>query len=111
LDAIGNIYIAETGSNRIRVVQTAASSFQVTPAAISLRATSGGGVSQSVLLSVSSSVTGLPCSIALSTQRGGPWLKSNAVAGTMPLSVEISADPVGIAAGTYQGTVTVTAPN
>src|SRR6202012_505817 len=56
-------------------------------------------------IQVSSPVTGLPFTVALSQ----PWLKASIMSGNMPASVDITVDPSTLGAGNYPGTVTINA--
>ena len=47
--------------------------------------------------------------VTASTNTGGNWLTIGTPAGTTPTDISISANPAGLTAGTYTGTVTVTA--
>ncbi len=47
--------------------------------------------------------------VTASTNTGGNWLTIGTPAGTTPAPISISANPAGLTAGTYTGTVTVTA--
>ncbi len=55
---------------------------------------------------VASPVTGLSFSVTLSQ----PWLRASVNGGNAPASVDISVDPSQLAAGSFKGTVTITAP-
>src|SRR5262249_56904764 len=45
------------------------------------------------------------------TAAGGAWLSVNPASGTAPTSPIVSVNPANLAAGNYQGTVTVRVPN
>ncbi len=59
---------------------------------------------------VSVNSTGAPISFgaAATTAKGGPWLSVSQATGTTPVTLGITVDPTGLAADTYDGTVTIT---
>ena len=61
-------------------------------------------------ITVNASSFGLPFQVSTVTAAGGNWLQTDASSGTSPFTVNISANPAGLPAGTYQGTVKVTSP-
>lgn len=71
-----------------------------------------GGATPSATVAVASSNSGTPINYAASasTQSGGAWLSVSPASGTTPGSLAISVDPVNLAAGSYTGSVVVTAP-
>ena len=58
---------------------------------------------------VTSSASQLSFTAAVATTSGGNWLSAGAANGTTPATVSISANPAGLANGTYTGTVMFTA--
>jgi uncharacterized protein (TIGR03437 family) len=72
---------------------------QVTPTLLSFR---GSSTSQSI--QILSSTAGAPVAISVNAA----WLQASAAHAVSPAAIAITADPRGIAAGTYQGSVTVT---
>jgi uncharacterized protein (TIGR03437 family) len=110
VDAKGNIYVADTGNGRVRVVLAAPASFGVSPQLLSFSGKSTGVVSASQSVRISGSLPGLPFTVTLSTVSGGAWLQPSLLNGTMPLALGISADPSQLPPGNYQGSVTITAP-
>ncbi len=102
----------------------AGSSLTVTPDTLTLKAPAGGGpVKQTVLVSWQTYTEGAPTfSTSRSTNQGLGWLSVSPATGTMTqasysgflytytATIEVSADPAGVAAGTvYTGTVNVLA--
>ena len=73
-------------------------------------AVSGGSATTGVPITVNASSFGLPFQVSTVTAAGGNWLQTDASSGTSPFTVNISANPVGRPAATYQGTVRVTSP-
>ncbi len=107
VDSTGNLYIADSGNNRIREVFASAVSFRATPASLSFSATPGGIPPGAQTITLSSSVPGL----SFATSTNVPWLNINPSSGSMPAVLQVSVDPTGLVANTYQGVITVTAPN
>jgi uncharacterized protein (TIGR03437 family) len=111
-----SVFIPNVTTVRIPVTyrfQTAAS-LTATPSTVSLTADVGATspVTQSVNLASAGAAT--PFTVAAQTTTGGNWLTVTPTSGTTNAStgaatpLQISANPSGLAAGTYNGTVTVT---
>jgi len=80
-------------------------SLNITPGTLTFTYASGSTTSGSQNLSVTSSGTVLSITAAAS---GGAWLAVTPGTGSTPSTLKISANPTGLAAGTYNGTITVT---
>ena len=107
VDSAGNLYIVDSSNNRIREVLASAVSYQATPASFSVSASVGGNVPATQTINLSSSIAGLSFTVSTSAT----WLSVSPSSGSMPAVLTVSIDPTSLAAGTYQGTVTITAPN
>ncbi len=79
----------------------------VTPNPVSLVATPGSTTPVTQQLTVTSGSSGFTTTVA--TQSGGNWLSVASATGSSPTTVTISANPAGLAGGTYTGTITFTA--
>jgi hypothetical protein len=87
----------------------ATSSLAVSPSTLQFTYQTGGLTppSQSLMITSTTS-TSLSYSAAATTQSGGSWLTVGPASGTTPGSVTVLASPSGLAAGTFNGTVTIT---
>jgi uncharacterized protein (TIGR03437 family) len=109
VDAAGNVYIADTFNYRIREVLNQLPTYQVTSASspLTFSATAGGGAPAAQTINLASSTPGL----VFTASASAPWLTISPFSGTIPSVLQVSVDPSTLAAGTYQGTITITAPN
>jgi uncharacterized protein (TIGR03437 family) len=107
VDSAGNLYIADSGNNRVRVVLSSGPSYQAAPAALSFSAKAGSGSAPSAqVITLSTSVPGL----AFTTSVNVPWLNVTPSSGAIPATLQANVDPSSLAAGTYNGTITITVP-
>jgi len=106
VDSTGNLYIADFNNNRVRVVLTATPTLSATPAALSFLAASGGVTAGPQAINVTTSLPGLQ----VTASSDSPWLIVPSAIAHAPGSISISADPTGLAPGTYQGNVSLTSP-
>jgi hypothetical protein len=88
----------------VTLIVSAAPTITVSPASLSFSFQTGGAALAAQTISVAG--TGLNYTVAAS---GGTWLAATPVSGTTPGSVSVSVNPAGLAAGTYNGTVAITA--
>ena len=78
----------------------------VTPSSLGFSATQGGAAPPSQPLSVTNTGGG---SLAFTVSDDAAWLSASPTSGSANATVNVSANPAGLAAGTYTGTVTVNA--
>ena len=111
----GAIYFTDTGNERVRSITlggtaTSAPSISASTSTLSFTAVSSGPATNTQSVTLRSSSAGLPLQIATSTTTGGAWLQVDVTSANCPATINVSANPASLAAGTYQGTVTISAP-
>jgi uncharacterized protein (TIGR03437 family) len=105
----GDIYIADTGNHRIRVVLANAPSAQASPAVLSFEAPSGGVVPAPQSIALQTGIPAMAYTVSVSTQEGN-WLSVQPPSGFTPASLLVTADPTGLDPGAHAGTVTIHLP-
>jgi hypothetical protein len=80
------------------------------PASLSFSAAQSGSAPASQTISVTGSAGTLSFTTAASTTSGGTWLSVTPASGISPGTVTVSVNQAGLALGTYNGTITITAP-
>ena len=80
-------------------------SLNITPGTLTFNYASGTSTAGTQSLSVTSTGATLNITAAAS---GGAWLSVTPTTGSTPSTLKISANPTGLAAGTYNGTITIT---
>ena len=106
----GDVYIADTENNRIRVVRRIPPVFEALPANISLRAKAASTTPATALLDGSSSLAGLLFNSLAVTNDGQNWLQEVPPSGALPAAIEIRADAASLSPGVYQGAIFIQAP-
>lgn len=81
----------------------------VFPGTLSFNFQTGGAAPAVQIVSVASTGAPLQFMAAAVTSSGGNWLSIAPTSGTSPASFNVAANPSGLAAGSYAGTITVTA--
>jgi uncharacterized protein (TIGR03437 family) len=113
MDAKGTLYFTDTINQRVRSIslgQGSAPSMSASPTSLTFSGFSHGSVAAPMAVSVNSSSFGLPFQVTTNTASGGNWLQTDVASGSSPATVNVTANPAGLAPGTYQGTVTLTSP-
>jgi len=110
VDATGNIYIGDTGNDRIRKVLATPPAFSLAPAKLSFSAPAGTPVVAAQQIATSSPITGLVWRVEASTEDGTPWLGFSPPVGLAPGPVTVSVNVADMKPGSYRGTVTIQAP-
>jgi len=106
VDGAGNVYIAESNNNRIRKVSsgTAGSPISPTPASLSFSHSIGGAAppSQSVV------IIAVGATLTYTASTSASWLSVSPTSGPVSTTLTVSVNPAGLAAGTYNGIITLT---
>ena len=109
LDTAGNLYIADSRSDRVRKVLFASTPFfSVVPGSLSFAAAAGEAAAGVQQLTLNSSVAGLPWQASVIA--GGSWLSLSSSSGQMPATVSVSADATSLASFTHQASIEISAP-
>ncbi len=109
LDTLGNLYIADSGNNRIRAVLASAPAASVAPNQLQFTASSNGAPTTPQAIGVTSPVNGLPFSVTISS--GANWLQLSPASGASPRLIQVTADPTGLAPNTYQAAINISTPD
>jgi len=115
---VGNVVMYVTGI--VGGGGTFSNSYTLTPAAgppppsptlsaspSALTFASSGTTPPAQTIQVTSSASAIAFTTSVSTSSGGNWLSATPAGGNTPLGVSVTANPAGLATGTYTGTVSV----
>lgn len=109
MDSAGNLYVADSGNNRIRVILANAPLIAATPAQFTFQGNAGGAPPLGQYLTITGSIDAVPFSITQSPDSG--WLTLSTSSGVTPRLIQLLADPSKLTANTYSATLTVQAGN
>ena len=104
LDRAGNLYIADTENFRIRVIPSATPTLDASTRSLSFTVRAGDAPPPPLQVTLTSSVLGLPFSIATSQ----PFLVATPTGLSAPSTLNITVNPATLNPGTSTGTVTIT---
>ncbi len=111
VDSANNVFIADFENDRIRAVLAEPPAFPPFDIGeLRLTAPSGGAPVRVEPVLVRSAVEAMTLSASAVTNRGGDWLSIDPKSGSTPRLLRLTADPVNLAPGTYQGIVAVKVP-
>lgn len=111
----GAITIAALGAGNtpvvvpVRLVVSFSPLLEVNPASLSFAFQTGRGVPASQSVTVTSTGAPVLMTIGASTNSGGSWLSASVATATTPATFTVAVAPGGLTAGTYTGSITVTA--
>ncbi len=104
LDRAGNLYIADTDNFRIRVISATTPTIAASTRTLSFTVRAGDAPPPPLQVALTSSVIGLPFSIATSQ----PFLVATPTGLSAPSTLNITVNPAALTPGTSTGTVTIT---
>lgn len=105
IDSNGNFFITDLYYSRVRELPALRPTFQLSTLSLAYTAQAGSSA-QDQRVDLTGGISGIPFTVASSA----PWLTTSLQSGQMPLGLTVTATPGTLAPGTYQGTVTITAP-
>ncbi len=117
VDSAGNLYIADSTNSRIREVLASPPAFGVVVSGDSLSLTQASGgkpvtaslnVDAAIAGSSSVSVPGMSYSASVTT--GNSWLSVSPASGSTPGLISVTANPLNLAPGIYNGTIVINVP-
>jgi sugar lactone lactonase YvrE len=103
-DPSGNMLIPETGVDRVRMVTS--TPYKLTVSVDSISAPGSQPITQRIETSANF-LEPFPYAVRVSTESGGSWLSVNRSTGLVGEPIAVTANPVGLAPGTYRGTVSI----
>ena len=108
VDAGGRVVYSEGGAGGlVRRLTTNGPALLATPSLLSFSVSGGGVAPAAQTLAIASSGAAVSFTASASTSSGGNWLAVSPSSGTTPASLSVSIALTNLAAGTYQGAVTL----
>jgi uncharacterized protein (TIGR03437 family) len=93
----------------VTLLVTSAAQLAVSPQFLTFQAPQGSGTPVSQAISITNAGSGaLNWTASATTSNGGDWLRLSATQGAAPAAVTVSANPAGLAAGVYLGSIQIT---
>jgi len=92
----------------VTLVVTSPSQLAVSPQFLSFQATQGSSAAVTQALSITNAGSGaLTWTASATTSNGGDWLRLSATQGAAPAAITVSANPAGLPAGVYLGSIRI----
>lgn len=111
VDPAGNVLVADAQNHRVRRINlgsVAPATLSVSPLSLTFEAAQGSTAPAAQTVNIRNSGSGsLLWTAAAATVPAGTWLQISATSGSAPASLQVSVNPAGLTAGSYQGTVTI----
>ena len=105
LDSAGNLYVADSGNNRIRVILANDPAISASAATFTFQGSAGGAPPIAQYLTVTGSIDAIPFTINQSPNSN--WLSISLSSGVTPRVIQLTADPSQLKARNYQATLTI----
>ncbi len=105
VDYFDNVYVADNLNNRVRKIASGTLSYFATPTTLSFQATAGGAAPPTQTITLTAATAGL----AFTASSDSPWLTVTPSSGVMPAALQVGINPASLTAGTYKGTITISA--
>jgi uncharacterized protein (TIGR03437 family) len=102
----GDLVFTDIYSNRVHEILNTPPSFQVNPTSLAFTAPAGAQPIDNGI-DVAASIPGILFSVSSSAN----WLTASITAGQMPANIRVAVDPAAVSPGSYNGTLTIAAPN
>jgi uncharacterized protein (TIGR03437 family) len=109
MDTAGDLYVADSGNNRIRVILATPPTTAAAPLKFTFQGSAGGPLPLAQYLTVTGSIDAVPFSISQSAESS--WLSLSTLSGVTPRLIQLQADPSQLTARTYQATLMIQAEN
>ncbi len=107
-DALGNFLFLDSGFYRLRAILAQLPAAVAAPTALTFAGSSGGPPAPAQAVAVAASIPRSP--FILGAASDGNWLRVTPAAGETPRLLEVTADPAGLAPGTYAGAIAIGTP-
>jgi uncharacterized protein (TIGR03437 family) len=109
MDSAGDLYVADSGNNRIRVILATPPSTTAAPLQFTFQGSAGGPLPLAQYLTVTGSIDAVPFTITQSPD--SDWLSLSTLSGVTPRLIQLQADPSQLTASAYHATLMIQAEN